>query len=89
MNKHIFYDGGTPFRRIDKRKARAAFDAGKPVILCPVNLHPFGSFRPSCMVQKGDDGRTFDAVNRDFMWHNCSDRETGLYSAFYINDEVR
>lgn len=86
MNKHKFYDGNTPFVRINKRAARIAFEAGKPVVFCPVKLAPFGGFRPSVMMQKSDASASFDDSVKNFEWYNCQLNETGYYTAFYITE---
>lgn len=84
MNKHKFYDGKTPYVRINKREARDAFNAGKPVIFCPVKLAPFGAFRPSVMVQKSEQSENFDETANTFEWFNCQHNESGYYTAFYV-----
>ncbi len=87
MIKVKAYDGKTPFVRIGKRAARAAFNAGKPVVFCPVGLYPFGSFRPSVMIQKTQAERgDFDKYVREFENYNCTDSETGAYAAFYVEE---
>jgi hypothetical protein len=95
MNKLIAYDGDTKFVRVSKAAARKAYDAGQPVVLCPVKLAPFGGFRPSCMVQRdfedekqrasyGLSVNTFADVVRDFCWYNCQLNETGYYASYWV-----
>lgn len=87
MNKVKAIDGKTAFVRIGKRAARIAFDAGKPVVFCPVKLYPFGGFRPSVMIQKTADGwNDFDYAVSNFESYNCQLNETGYYAAFYIEE---
>ena len=84
MHVHTAVDGNVKYRRVRKPEARKAFDAGKPVIFCPCNLYPFGSFRPSIMVQKTEHGWTdFAYTVQNFEWYNCCN-ETGRYTAFYL-----
>jgi len=78
----IEYDGGTAFRRINKRQARQSFVAGHPVVLCPCKLAPFGAWRPSCMVQLTAD-ECFDNIVKNFEWYNCN-YETGYYPSYWI-----
>ena len=95
MNNMTARDGNTQFKRISKVAARKAYDAGLPVVFCPVKLYPFGGFRPSCMLQRdfADDleraefGLKADSFNdrvQDFEWYNCNLNETGKYAAFYV-----
>jgi hypothetical protein len=88
MQKHKFNDGNTPHTRVSKAAARKLWDAGRPVVFCPVKLVPFGGFRPSCMMQKSADQPDFEKAVRDFVWYNCQLHETGYYPAFYVADEV-
>lgn len=83
MNTIHANDGDVRYVRVSKVAARKAFDAGKVVVLCPVRLYPFGSFRPSCMIDDKQEG-TFDALVRNFEWYNCQLNETGYYASFYV-----
>ena len=85
MNKFEAFDGDTKFQRISKRAARTAYNAGKPVVLCPVKLYPFGGFRPSMMIQKTElPEYSFYTRVRDFESYNANCNETGYYASFYI-----
>ena len=100
MNNFIFTDNGNHYKRIDKRQARRAYDAGETVYLCPCNLRPFGFWRPEIDINKTDylkagfsepfifsDGSSEMDFNRrlnQFEFYNCINTETGKYSAFYI-----
>jgi hypothetical protein len=95
MNKLIAYDGDVKYVRVSKAAARKAYDAGQPVVLCPVKLAPFGGFRPSCMVQRDfedEKGRAsfnmpiadFDTVVQNFVWYNCQLHETGYYASYWV-----
>ena len=88
MNHHRLNDGTLPHHRIDKRAARLAWNAGKPVVFCPCNLMPFGGFRSSVMAQKSAYASDFDEAVRGFEWLNCTGKETGRYTAFYIAEGV-
>ena len=101
MNNYIFTDNEkNHYKRIDKRQARRAYDAGETVILCPCNLRPFGIWAPEIDINKTDylkmgysepfiypDGSSEMDFNRRLMYfefYNCINTETGKYSAFYI-----
>lgn len=94
MNSITLKDGDQTWQRVSKVAARKAWDAGKPVVFCPVKLHPFGGFRPSIQRQRdfadeeqrksyGLDVPTFDQVSQDFAWYNCT-CETGYYPSYWI-----
>jgi hypothetical protein len=95
MNQFTVRDGNTVFKRVSKVAARKVYESGKPVVLCPVKLYPFGGFRPSCMVQRNlqdEESRakcelkidSFDDVVQNFQWYNCNLNETGKYASFYV-----
>ena len=101
MNNYIFTDkNSNHYKRIDKRQAKRAYDAGKTIILCPCNLRPFGIWAPQIDINKEDykkagfdkpfiysDGTSemdFKRRLNNFEYYNCTNTETGRYSAFYI-----
>jgi hypothetical protein len=88
MNRYTEMDGDVKYVRVSKVAAQRAYDAGQPVVLCPVKLRPFGGFRPSCMVsnQPSDGGyvRAFKDVVQDFVWYNCQLNETGYYPSYWV-----
>ena len=100
MNNYIFTDNGKQYKRIDKRQARRAYNDGKTVYLCPCNLRPFGVWRPEIDINKTDykkygynepfifsDGSSEMDFNKRvnyFEFYNCTNTETGIYTAFYI-----
>lgn len=86
MIKNREFDGNTPFVRINKTAARNAWNAGRPIVFCPVKLAPFGAFRPSCMLQKNEQQPDFDKAVESFVWYNCQLHETGYYPAYYVAD---
>jgi hypothetical protein len=95
MNKFFAMDGNTKFERVSKRAARVAYELGKPVVLCPCKLYPFGGYRPSMMLQRdfeddaqrdalGLTGHTFVERVQNFEWYNANCWETGYYASFFI-----
>lgn len=101
MNNYIFTDkNNNHYKRIDKRQAKRAYDAGKTIVLCPCNLRPFGMWAPEVDINKNDfkkmgydepliypDGSSdmdFKKRLMYFEYYNCTNTETGRYSAFYI-----
>lgn len=72
MNKYSFTNNGKTWERITKKQARAAYNNGLTVLFCPVNMRPFTPWHLEI------------DVNKNFEIYNCTDNETGRYTAFYI-----
>ena len=85
MKKYTFYNDGKTFERITKKKAINAYNSGVPVFLCPVKMRPFTPWHLESYVDKSS-GRSFDNTVNEFEFYNCN-RETGMYTAFYIQSE--
>ena len=83
MKKYTFTDGGYTFQRIDKKAARRAYNNGLRVMLCTVNLRPGYPYHPETSIS-GKAAATFEEALNAFEIYNCTDNETGRYTAFYI-----
>lgn len=70
--------------RITKTAARKLW--GKADLsFCPCNLRPDGSFRPNIDIFAKDvETQLFDDTVSNFEWYNCTGKETGNYTAFYL-----
>lgn len=99
MNKVIAYDGATRFERVSKARAAQVWQAGAPLVMCPVKLYPFGAWRCGMLAQrdKADEEQraayglnvdTFADRVRNFEWYNATCNETGRYTAFYVSSDV-
>ena len=96
MNKYTFINDTDKkeYTRISKSAARAAYIAGKTVILCPCNLRPFGPWHPETNINRARHTEyitdeisvknLFNNLVNSFEYYNCSNTETGKYTAFYI-----
>lgn len=88
MNKYSFTDhNGKTWERIDKKTARMAYNNGLTVLFCPVNMRPFTPWHLEIGINKnfeGYNGVSFENVVNAFEWYNCTNNETGRYTAFYI-----
>lgn len=88
MRKYSFTDKkGKTWERITKKQARAAYNNGLTVLFCPVNMRPFTPWHLEIDVNKnfeGYNGVTFEKAVNAFEIYNCTDNETGRYTAFYI-----
>lgn len=87
MRKYNFSVDGFEFERITKKVARIAYNNGLTVLFCPVNLRPGSFWRLDMPINKNNqncEGHTFDSVVNHFEFYNCTNSETGKYTAFYI-----
>lgn len=87
MNKYSFTNNGKTWERITKKQARAAYNNGLTVLFCPVNMRPFTPWHFEIDVNKnfeGYNGVSFEKAVNAFEFYNCTDNETGRYTAFYI-----
>ncbi len=87
MNKYSFTNNGKTWERITKKQARAAYNNGLTVLFCPVNMRPFTPWHLEIDVNKnfeGYNGVSFEKAVNAFEIYNCTDNETGRYTAFYI-----
>lgn len=92
MNKYSFTDkNGKTWERITKKQARAAYNNGLTVLFCPVNMRPFTPWHLEIDVNKnfeGYNGVTFENAVNAFENYNCTNNETGRYTAFYIPNKT-
>lgn len=96
MRKYSFTDkNGKTWERITKKQARAAYNNGLTVLFCPVNIRPFGMWGGGVeinikrdtdigILDKWTKENSFDRVLNSFKFYNCTNNETGRYTAFYI-----
>ena len=85
MRKYSFENSGKAWARVTKKQARAAYDSGFTVLFCPVKMRPFTPWHLEICVDKSS-GRSFDNIVNEFEYYNCN-KETGLYTAFYIQSD--
>lgn len=94
MNKYSFTDNGHTFERVSKAKAKQAFVAGFTIAFCPSNLRPGTMWHPEYITSRemrsdyiaDDIGAENDFHNllNSFEYYNCTNTETGKYTAFFI-----
>lgn len=84
MRKYSFTQDGFTFERVSKATAQRAFNNNLAIMLCPCNLRPeTGLF--SMVVQNHKNlETTFEKLLNCFEYYNCTNNETGRYTAFYI-----
>ena len=87
MNNREYNHNGQRFIRIDKKRAKRAYNNGLTVIFAPVNLHPFNNYFNLTMdINKNNincDNQPFETIVNAYEMYNCTN-ETGKYTAFYI-----
>lgn len=75
---------GKHWERVNKRKAKRLFESGKPVILCPHKMYPFGYWQVGTMHSRLEDTTvSFDRLAMNSTWYNCNN-ETGNYLSYYV-----
>lgn len=91
MNNYTFEHNGFTFKRVNRNTAKTAYKNGLYIVLCPVNLRPFGtiynagvSVRYSDFYTNEKPDKHFDSVVNSFEYYNRVNNETGRYTAFYI-----
>ena len=88
MKKRTFTDWhGKTWERINRKQAKAAYNNGLTVIFCPVNIRLFTPWHLEIEVNKnfeGYNGVEFEKAVNTFEYYNCTNTETGRYTAFYI-----
>ena len=96
MRKYTFTDNnGKTWERIDKKTARTAYNNGLTVLFCPVNMRPFDMWDNGVQINIKNDTdvgildkwtkeNSFDRALNSFEFYNCTNNETGHYTAFYI-----
>lgn len=92
MTNRIFTDrDGACWARVNKRRARSAYEAGGDVIIAPVNIRLFGPWGVEALLTKRRprlSGDTFDTLVNEYEYYNCIDYCSGPYAAFYVRSEV-
>lgn len=85
MNRYSFTMNGYTFTRINRTKARAAYENGLAVLACPCNLRPGSLWHPEAILDpRTADLGDFDMQESWFALWNCVDGETGKRPAYYI-----
>jgi hypothetical protein len=94
MNKYAFFHNGRTYERITKRQARREYINGRSVVMIACNLRPFTPWNNEMVLNRKDREQfVIDeiGVNNDFTntvasfeYYNCTNSETGKYTAFYI-----
>ena len=94
MRKYTYIENGFTFERIDRATARRAYISGLSVVACPVNLRPGRPHHPETVLNRKNRERLtadeigikndFNNLINSFEFYNCTNTETGKYTAFYI-----
>ena len=84
MKKYSFKNDGKEWVRVTKKIARAAYNAGLTITICPEKIRPFTPWHLEAYVDKSS-GRSFNETVNGFEYYNCNS-ETGRYTAFYVQN---
>lgn len=84
MKKYSFQNNGKEWVRVTKKTARAAYNAGLTIMMCPEKMRPFTPWHLEAYVDK-KSGCDFNFTVNSFEYYNCNS-ETGRYSAFYVQN---
>lgn len=87
MNRYTWTENGRTYTRINRTKAKAAYNSGKPVIACPCNLRPGWPWHPEATLDRNTCGLDFDVIENTFRFYNIRNAETGKYISWYIEKE--
>lgn len=84
MRNVYIYKGGREFKRVTRTTAKKLYNMGKAVLLVPCNLNPDGLFVGLYDLRKKESETPFETAVNAFEYYNCTNTETGRYTAFYI-----
>lgn len=85
-----FFGQRINIKRVQKRTAKKLYLQGSRVFIQSCNFHPFGVWSKILELDFAErnlderNERDFEAYICNFEYYNCSDAETGLYTAFYV-----
>lgn len=85
MRQYTYTYGGRTYTRISKAKARAAYNAGLEVVICPVNLKTGALWYQEAHVDKESSGNeSFENLLNAFEFYHICKTKANRYTAFYI-----
>nr|DAI42756.1 MAG TPA: hypothetical protein [Caudoviricetes sp.] len=90
-NRTLTDNKGISWMRVNKRRARALYDAGSDVIITPANIRPFNPWRTHVRISSRRQcgcNVTFDSIINEYEYYNCNSNEVGRYPAYYVKSEV-
>lgn len=92
MTNRIYTDNkGISWTRVNKRRARALYDAGHTITVAPVNMrlnHVWCTYIRIGRKLKFSLDDSFDSLVNDYEYYNCNSNEVGRYPAYYVRSEV-
>lgn len=92
MTSRIFSDrDGACWARVNKRRARSAYEAGHTITVAPVNMRLNNVWCTYIRIGrklKFSLSDSFDSLINDYEHYNCNSNEVGRYPAYYVRSEV-
>lgn len=90
MRKEEFKLSGRTYIRVDSRKARKLFEAGRIIAVAPVLMRIPNPWMSPMIIWKTllekEFGRTYDSVLNEYACYNCNS-EMGQYLKFFVEVE--
>lgn len=83
MKDYTWTENGFIFKRINRTKARSAYNNGLSVIACPCNLRPGRPWNPEAVLNRDICGLDFEIIENAYIFYNIRPG-TGRYPAYYI-----
>lgn len=98
MKQFTYHVNGFTYKRIPKHTAKKAYKNGLTIILCPVNLRPGTPHgfdfklnrkqREQFTIDEIGIENDFNNYIASYEYYNCTNIQTGKYTAFYIPVET-
>ena len=82
MRNEIVSVNGTDYVRKNRAVAKALWECGFTVWMCPSNQHP-GGIIEMAQTNKSDSGKAFEAVEDEFRSDACNAKR-GCWIKFYV-----
>ena len=82
MRNEIVSVNGTDYVRKNRAVAKALWECGFTVWMCPSNQHP-GGIIDMAQTNKSDSGKAFEAVEDEFRSDACNAKR-GRWIKFYV-----
>lgn len=71
--------------RVSKKTAERLYNMGFKVLFCPCNLSPVSPWGVGVWMDNSG-GEGFNRLINEFEYYNCTNAETGKYTAFYVGE---
>ncbi len=87
MHSEILTVNGIDYVRKNRAVAKALWECGFTVWMCPSNLHPFGIMEMA-QANRSDGIKSFDAVEDRFRSSNCNSKAGRWIKYFVLQSQI-